>query len=139
MKKLNFILLFRGFCFLSYALCSVSFANPLDWPKILTESHGKLKALEGGYTNEAFILNHQGKKYVVKHLASNALELGVNRTLEFDFQQNAAARGLTSTIHYVDEKKGFYVADYLEENPPRQATLNHYRMIPTLHIPNQLF
>lgn len=140
MKKLNCIFLFRSFCCLFYVLCGASFAEPLDWPKILTESHGGLEALEGGYTNEAFILTHQGKKYVVKHLAPNALELGVNRALEFDFQQNAAGRGLTSSIHYIDEKKGFYVADYLEgrsftshELHKRENLVSSIRFVRELH------
>lgn len=140
MKKLSFIPFFLGLFFLAYGGGSVSFANSLDWPKILTQRHGDLEALEGGYTNEAFVLTHQSKKYVVKRLAPNALDLGINRALEFDFQQSAATRGLTSHIHHIDEEKGFYVADYLEgsaltsqELHKRENLVSSIRLVKELH------
>ncbi len=56
MKKRDTFLALLRCVFLVYALSNPSFASSLNWPKILKESNGNLEALEGGYTNEAFIL-----------------------------------------------------------------------------------
>ena len=85
----------------------------LDWPHILLKNKEKLESLEGGLTNENFILKHQGKKYVVKYLAQNASELGVNHKREFDFQSHAAVQNLSPKLFYLDSKKGIYVAEFL--------------------------
>ncbi len=86
----------------------------LNWPKILKDNQSMLESLGGGYTNETFVLNHQGQKYVVKYLAMNAENLGVNRDLEFDFQSHAATKGLSPQILYINKDKGIYVAEFIE-------------------------
>ncbi len=87
--------------------------DSLNWPQVLAKNKENLQSLDGGLTNENFILKHKGQKYMVKYLAQNALELGVNHDLEFDFQNHAAAQKLSPKIFYLDKNKGLYVAEFL--------------------------
>ena len=69
------------------------------------------KALEGGLTNENFLVEENNKKYVVR-LGSDIPEHLVSRPNEFIASKAAADTGISPKVIY--HNKGVLVLDYIE-------------------------
>ena len=98
--------------------------------------------LDGGITNNNFIVNDQGKKYVVR-IGNDIPEHLIFRSNELFSSQAAAAIGVSPRVVY--QSKGVLVLDYIKSKTltSKDIPMNMHRIIPLIkevhkNIPNHL-
>ena len=98
--------------------------------------------LDGGITNNNFIVNEQGKKYVVR-IGDDIPEHLIFRSNELFSSQAAAAIGVSPRVVY--HSKGVLVLDYIKSKTltSKDIQMNMHRIIPLIkevhkNIPNHL-
>ena len=98
--------------------------------------------LDGGITNNNFIVNDQGKKYVVR-IGDDIPEHLIFRLNELFSSQAAAAIGVSPRVVY--HSKGVLVLDYIKSKTltSKDIQMNMHRIIPLIkevhkNIPNHL-
>ena len=89
--------------------------------------HGGLKSkpeiigkLEGGCSNQSFLLDSAGNRMVLRLNNEDTLLPGANRLAEARIWRAASARGIAPPLLHVDEQAGFLLSKFIESNlPPR--------------------
>jgi len=81
--------------------------------KIISKNAIIEKPLLGGMMNESFIINNEGKRYVLFISTDQANEM-VDRVLEKEHQKIVYDLGITSKNVYFDTVKGIKIHEYIE-------------------------
>lgn len=73
----------------------------------------QIKAMPEGLTNQAFLLQLDSGKYVLRIASSNSEKLDINRYAEFQIHQCLAQAGLTAKIRYKAPDNSYWLRDYV--------------------------
>ena len=102
-----------------------------------------IKTIDGGITNENFLVQEKSKKYVVR-LGSDIPEHLISRSNELIVSKAAADAGLSPNVHYYE--KGILILEYIESSTLSSSDIkkNINSIIPILKkihvdIPKKLY
>ncbi|MFQ3323528.1 MAG: thiamine kinase [Pseudomonadales bacterium] len=87
-----------------------------DWPLGLTQQPDLLGRLEGGSTNQSYLIKAGDTQMVLRVNASNSDALGINRQHEKIILEKVSALGLCPEVFYVDVDAGICLSQYVGEN-----------------------
>ena len=76
----------------------------------------KIVPLEGGKTNQSFLVQHQGKRMVLRLGTPSPEILGIDRQMEAFFLEKAAEKSIGPQLYFVFPKEGILLSEFLEGN-----------------------
>lgn len=99
-----------------------------------------LRPLGSGLSNHSFLLEAQGRQFVLRLDGLNPRDHGLNRQTEWRVLRNARAAGLAPAPRYCNPELGALVCDYLppapraaEDIPALAALLRAIHALPAIH------
>ncbi|MGE0486317.1 MAG: phosphotransferase [Gammaproteobacteria bacterium] len=82
-----------------------------------------LRALPGGLTNQSWLIEADGARWVLRQDGANAGALGVDRAREHRLHARAAAAGFAPAIRHADAARGLLVTAWVEGRQVAPADL----------------
>ena len=95
-----------------------------DWDITLHSRPKVLRVLNGGRSNRSFLLDSGGTRMVLRLNGIESVLPGANRSSEYAIWQAASAKGIAPPLLYVDDRSGFLVSTFIENDLPSQTTSN---------------
>ncbi len=86
------------------------------WSKWCSAEPEAIRKLEGGLTNEAWLIQSQDTHFVLRLNAPNSEQLGLDRELEFQALRQASKFGLAPEIIYYDPAVDILITEFLPGN-----------------------
>ncbi|MCB1747544.1 MAG: phosphotransferase [Gammaproteobacteria bacterium] len=83
-----------------------------------------LRALPGGQTNQSWLVEADGARWVLRRDAANAAALGIDRARERRIHARAAAAGLAPAIRHADPAHGLLISAYVDGRHAAPASLS---------------
>jgi len=134
-------------------LASISSEDALSewrlWPLSLLEAPKILRLLEGGLTNQSYLIESKGKRFKLRLNARNSTELGINREQESTILNAVAHLGVSPKLLYSSNDFRYSIFEFIEgriwskddlTNPNKAALLfdllDSYQKIP-INLPGR--
>lgn len=98
-----------------------------------------IKELAEGLSNHSFLLEADEQRWVLRLDSPGSESLGVNRDREYRIHQLVATAGLAPTCLKADQKRGYFITEYVEQEPsfkrfsPREQLDYLYTFFTKLH------
>lgn len=73
--------------------------------------------IQGGLTNQTYLVKDDGKLFIARNGYKNAETLGIDRYSEFAAQTTASSLGISPKIRYWDPTNGDMIMDYIQGKP----------------------
>jgi thiamine kinase len=101
----------------------------LNWSLIFDAEPTFIRSLGSGSSNQVFLIDSQGSRFVVRVGRNNSQLLGVNRDREYAILQAAVQSGLSPKIHYFSVKSDLLITEYIEgiHFKPQNLLENNHR------------
>lgn len=87
-----------------------------DWPLNLTQQPELLGRLEGGLTNQSYLIDAGGTQIVLRINSPNSATLGINRQHEKTILEKISSLGLCPEVYHVDIDTGICLSQFVGEN-----------------------
>ncbi|MCB1667979.1 MAG: phosphotransferase family protein [Pseudomonadales bacterium] len=102
------------------------------WGDVFTSKPEIICRLQGGLTNESYLLEADGKKVVLRLNSGNSEQLGINRHHEAVILAVVANAGIAPMVHYCSPEEGVLVTAYIDGQPldiTRPETISRVRCL----------
>lgn len=86
------------------------------WQQWCAEKPTVIRKMDGGLTNEIYLIQSQERYYVLRLNASNSQNLGIDRELEFQALTEASKADLAPKIIYYHQPNDFLITEFLPGN-----------------------